>query len=297
MEKTVGFIGLGVLGSAIVPNLIESGTPVLGYDINQDILNELGGQGMRIGSSPKDIADQTDIVFLCLPTVDSLQEVVNGDKGLIHSQANNQIIIEMSTFPVDAKEEAKMFLDGIGMTMLDCPVSGNRIHASKRQLTLFGSGDKESYDKVEPIFKGFANDTYYVGEFGCGLKMKFVGNILNLVHNSVAAEVMVLGMKSGLDPKLIHEVLSGSASSSRMFDVRGKMMAENNYRHEGMNFSIPMKDSRIISDHAAKHLAPIPIYQAALQPYYAAVSQGHYDEDQSAVCAALEYAANCVRKT
>ena len=182
------------------------------------------------------------------------------------------------------------------MTMLDCPVSGNRIHASKRQLTVFGSGDKESYDKVEPIFKEFANHTYYVGEFGCGLKMKFVGNILNLVHNSVAAEVMVLGMKSGLDPKLIHEVLSGSASSSRMFDVRGKMMAENNYIHEGMNFSIPMKDSRIISDHAAKHHVPIPIYQAALQPYYAAVSQGHYDEDQSAVCAALEVAANCVRK-
>ena len=296
MEKTVGFIGLGVLGSAIVPNLIESGTPVIGYDINQDILEKLSGLGMQIGNSPKDIADKTNIVFLCLPTVDSLQEVVRGDEGLIHSQANNQIIIEMSTFPVDAKEANKVFLDAVGMTMLDCPVSGNRIHASKRQLTVFGSGDKDSYDIVEPIFKGFANDTYYVGEFGCGLKMKFVGNILNLVHNSVAAEVMVLGMKSGLEPKLIHEVLSGSASSSRMFDVRGKMMAENNYTHEGMNFSIPMKDSRIISDHAAKHLAPIPIYQAALQPYYSAVSQGHFDEDQSAVCAALEYAANCVRK-
>ena len=295
MDKTVGFIGLGVLGSAIVPNLMKSGFPVIGYDINQDILKTLEVQGMQVGNSPMDVANQTEIIFLCLPTVDSLNTVVSGENGLVQCAANNQIFVEISTFPVEAKETNKKIIDEAGMTMLDCPVSGNRIHAANRQLTVFGSGDRASYDKVEPIFKGFANDTYYVGEFGCGLKMKFVGNILNLVHNSVAAEVMVLGMKSGLDPKRIHEVLSGSASSSKMFDVRGAMMANNNYTHEGMNFSIPMKDSRIISDHAAKHCAPIPIYQAALQPYYAAVSQGHFDEDQSAVCAALELAANCVR--
>jgi len=296
MEKTVGFIGLGVLGSAIVPNLIKSGFQVVGYDIKQNILKTLRSQGMQVGNSPMHVASQAKVIFLCLPTVDSLNTVVSGDKGLVQAEANNQIIVEISTFPVEAKETNKKIIDEASMAMLDCPVSGNRIHAANRQLTVFGSGDRASYDKVEPILKGFANDTYYVGEFGSGLKMKFVGNILNLVHNSVAAEVMVLGMKSGLDPKLIHEVLSGSASSSKMFDVRGAMMANNNYTHEGMNFSIPMKDSRIISDHAAKHCAPTPIYQAALQPYYAAVSQGHYDEDQSAVCAALELAANCIRE-
>ena len=134
-----------------------------------------------------------------------------------------------------------------------------------------------------------------MGPFGDGMKMKICGNILNLVHNSVAAEVMVLGMKSGLDPKMIHKVISGSGSSSRMFDVRGGLMAENDYTKEGMNFSIPLKDARIISQQAADVLCPIPIYQAALQPYYAAVAQGHFDEDASAVCAALELAANCVR--
>ena len=128
------------------------------------------------------------------------------------------------------------------------------------------------------------------------MKMKICGNILNLVHNSVAAEVMVLGMKSGLDPKMIHKVISGSGSSSRMFDLRGGFMAENDYMQEAMNFSIPLKDARIISQQAADVLCPIPIYQAALQPYYAAVAQGHFDEDASAVCAALELAANCVRE-
>ena len=145
---------------------------------------------------------------------------------------------------------------------------------------------------VEHIIGGFAHRAFYVGDFGCGMKMKFCGNILNLVHNSVAAEVMVLGMKAGLDPELIHLVISGSGSSSSMFEVRGALMVAEDYGKEGMNFSIPLKDSRLISAHAADHLCPIPIYQAALQPYFAAVAQGHHDEDASAVCAAMELAAN-----
>ena len=98
-----------------------------------------------------------------------------------------------------------------------------------------------------------------------------------------------------LDPKLVHEAISGSGSSSAMFEVRGALMAEGEYNREGMNFSIPLKDSRLIAEHAARHLVPTPIYHAALQNYYAAVAQGHGAEDQSAVCAAMERAANCER--
>ena len=88
----------------------------------------------------------------------------------------------------------------------------------------------------------------------------------------------------------------GSGSSSAMFEVRGGLMVENEYYKEGMNFSIPLKDSRLIAEHAAQSLVPTPIYHAALQTYYAAVAQGHGDEDQSAVCAAMERAANCERE-
>ena len=105
-----------------------------------------------------------------------------------------------------------------------------------------------------------------------------------------------LGMRSGLDPRLIHEEISSSGSSSAMFEVRGGLMVENEYYKEGMNFSIPLKDSRLIAEHAAQSLVPTPIYHAALQTYYAAVAQGHGDEDQSAVCAAMERAANCERE-
>ncbi|MEE2760850.1 MAG: NAD(P)-dependent oxidoreductase, partial [Pseudomonadota bacterium] len=284
--------GLGVLGSAMAPNIMKSGFPLIGYDVRADAMEEMVAAGMNPGADPSDVAAHCDLVVTCLPNATSLMEVAS---AIAKTGKKEQIVIETSTLAVADKEKARDMIEGSGGHMLDCPVSGNRILAVKKQLTAFCSGDKVAYMKSKAVISGFATRVFYVGEFGDGMKMKFCANILNLVHNSVAAEVMVLGMKSGLDPKLIHQVISGSGSSSSMFETRGAMMARNNYVHEGMNFSIPLKDARFISEHAANLCVPIPIYQAALQPYYAAVAQGHIDEDAAAVCAAMERAANCER--
>ena len=296
MTETIGFIGLGVLGSAMAGNLVKDGFTVVGFDTVAEKMTALEGEGGQSGASPRDVADKSDVMILCLPTADALREVVGGEGGLCDGGCAGQLVLETSTFAISDKEQARDTLAATGKILLDCPVSGNRILALKKQLTAFGSGDRAAYDAVEHVIQGFADRVFFVGAFGCGMKMKFCANILNLVHNSVAAEAMVLGMKAGLDPELIHRVISGSGSSSSMFEVRGALMVAEDYDKEGMNFSIPLKDSRLISAHAADHFCPIPIYQAALQPYYAAVAQGHQDEDASAVCAAMELAANHSRK-
>ncbi len=236
-------------------------------------------------------------IITCLPNVDALSSVISGTGGLIEAASADAIVIDVSTLPIDDKIHARDLLAESGVTLMDCPVSGNRIMALNGELTAFVSGELSDYDAVKTVVEGFCRVAHYVGSFGNGMKIKLCANILNLVHNSVAAEVMILGMKSGLDPKMIHKVISGSGSSSRMFEVRGGLMAENNYAKEGMNFSIPLKDARIITDHAAKLLCPTPIYQAALQPYFAAAAQGYADLDASAVLKALESAANLNRKT
>jgi len=292
MSDTIGFIGLGVLGSAMAGNLAQGGFTVIGYDIDAEKMAALEVDGGQSAASPKDIADKSDVVILCLPTAAVLHNVVDNLKG---GGDKGQIVLEVSTFAIADKERARDVLAEADKILLDCPVSGNRILALKKQLTAFGSGDEDAYNAVQHIIDGFAHRSFYVGEFGCGMKMKFCGNILNLVHNSAAAEVMMLGMKAGLDPAMIHQVISGSGSSSSMFEVRGALMVHEDYEKEGMNFSIPLKDSKLITSHAAEHLVPLPIYQAALQPYYAAVAQGHHDEDASSVLAALEKAANFTR--
>ena len=294
--QQIGMIGLGVLGSALVPFMLEAGYPVVGFDVDTGKMKEFADQGMKAGGSPQDVAERADIIFTCLPTAESLFEVIGGVEGIDKSAGKDQIIVELSTFGITDKEKARAILEADGKLMLDCPLSGNRIMAKEKKLTAFLSGDEELCKKVEPIIACFTGKYHYVGDFGNGMKMKFCNNILNLVHNSVAAEVMVLGMKAGLDPKTIHEVISGSGASSRMFEVRGKLMAENDYKKEGMNFSIPLKDCKLITAHAAENCVPLPIYQAALQPYYSAIAHGHHDEDQSAVCTAMELAANVKRE-
>ena len=242
-----------------------------------------------------DVALDSDVVLTCLSSIDAMLEVFDGPMGINKANKKNQPVIELGTFPIEIKEKVKACMDSCNKNLLDCPVSGNRILAKKRQLTAFASGDEVIYNSIVHIISSFAHKTFFVGNFGNGMKMKFCANILNLVHNSIAAEVMVLGMKSGLDAEVIHSVISGSGSSSSIFETRGAMMANNNYEYEGMNFSIPIKDSRFISDHAHQMQVPTPIYHVALQSYYAAIAQGHSDEDAAAVCAAMERAANIER--
>jgi putative dehydrogenase len=299
MVQRVGFIGLGVLGSAMAANLLKEGFAVVGYDISADAMASLAQDGLEVATSPRDAAERSEVVVTCLPSPAALHEVCGGDNGIAAANdgadSNGQIVVETSTFAIADKERARDTLAATGRITLDCPVSGNRILAVKKQLTAFCSGDPSAYETVKAVLDGFAHRVFHVGEFGNGMKMKFCGNILNLVHNSVAAEVMVLGMKAGLDPAMVHEVISGSGSSSSMFETRGALMVKNDYDHEGMNFSIPLKDSWLITEHARAHNVPIPIYQTALQPYFAAVSHGLAHLDQSAVCRVLEMAANCER--
>jgi L-threonate 2-dehydrogenase len=295
MDYDVGFVGLGVLGSAIAKNIVAGGASVLGYDISAQAMERAAEDGVTGAASLDDIARDCPVVFTCLPFAAALQEVIDTGSGLTRIAHDGQIVVELSTLAVADKEAARNVLTARGRRVLDCPVSGNRIMALRKGLTAFCSGEQADYEAVRELLLLFCKKEHYVGPFGNGSKTKFCGNILNLVHNTVAAEVMVLAMKSGLDPKQFHEVISGSGSSSAMFEVRGQLMADNDYTREGMNFSIPLKDSRIISEHAASVNTPITLYQTALQFYHAAAAQGLAHLDAAAVCKVMERNANCER--
>ena len=209
MTDTIGFIGLGVLGSAMAGNLVKSGFPVIGCDIDPEKMTALEDDGGQSATSPKDVAERADVVVLCLPTAAVLHDVVGGKDGVKNGGKEGQIVLEVSTFAIADKEQARDTLAAAGKILLDCPVSGNRILALKKQLTAFGSGDEAAYKAVEHIIDGFAHRKFYVGEFGCGMKMKFCGNILNLVHNSAAAEVkeaelytIKTALKLGVHPRV-----------------------------------------------------------------------------------------------
>jgi len=296
MTQSIGFIGLGVLGSAITQNYVAAGINVVGYDISAQACEKARQSGVNVVESPAQVSAQANVIFTCLPNSQSLQTVLNQDHGLFDSDAQGQRIVEMSTLSVADKQSFASSCQEHGRKPIDCPVSGNRIMALNKKLTAFFSGEESDFHELQPVLELTCSKAHYVGEFGNGIKVKLCGNILNLVHNSVAAEAMVLAIKSGLDPKMFHDVISGSGSSSAMFEVRGALMVDEDYQREGMNLSVPLKDSKIISDHAAELYCPIPIYQVALQNYIAAAAQGHTDKDAAAVCQVMERSANASRK-
>jgi 3-hydroxyisobutyrate dehydrogenase-like beta-hydroxyacid dehydrogenase len=289
-ENNVGIIGLGVLGSAIAINFINKNIPINGYDIDQKALEKLSNNKINVYNSIHKISNECNFIITSLPSETSL---INVCKELVNN--DDLIIIETSTLPLDCKLEAKKILLEKKVSIFDAPLSGNRIAALEGKLSAYLSGDNKNKMETQNVLKVFCQKVTDVGDYGNGTVMKLIGNILNLVHNAVTAEVIALGIKSGLDPKVIHDAISGTFSSSGVFENRGKLMVDEDYDKEGMNFSTPLKDSTFITDLSKKYMMPLPIYQVALQYYYAAIAQGNFSKDAASVLKAIEINANVKR--
>ncbi len=297
MTKSIAIIGLGVLGSAIARFLLENRFQVYGFDISKEALAKLNNyEKFYACGSIDEIFHNESNILLCLPSAGSLHEVMKAIPNGEEPEKNRQLLIELSTLPVDSKEKAREIAREKNIQIVDSPLSGNRVVALQGKLSAYLSGDANDVQRAKPFLEAFCNKVTEVGDYGNGSKMKLIGNILNLVHNSVTAEVMVLGMKVGLEPELIHKAISGTFSSSAVFEGRGKLMVNNEYAVEGMNFSTPIKDSEFITKLAKDNFVPLPIYQVALQYYLSAMAQGYQDLDAAAVCAVLEKNANLHRK-
>ncbi len=284
--KSVGVIGLGIMGSAMSANLVKARFRVQGFDVLAAPRKAL----KRAGGTPvASIADViAPIVITSLPSAEALHAVTR-------EMATKCIVIETSTLPIAEKLEAKKTLERKSITLLDCPLSGTGAQAKTKDLSVYGSGDPAAFKKVIPVLKGFARAHYYLGEFGNGSKMKYVANLLVAIHNVAAAEAFVLGMKAGLDPKTIYQVAGDGAGGSRMFQVRGPQMVAGRYDDATMKVEVWQKDMRIIGEYAAKLAVPTPLFNASAAVYTAAMAQGFEKQDTAAVCSVLEKLASLKR--
>jgi len=145
------------------------------------------------------------------------------------------------------------------------------------------------------MFSGFSRAAYNVGDFGNGSRMKYVANLLVTIHNVASAEAMVLGIKSGLDPRMVYDLICAGVGTSRVFEVRGPMMVQNRYDNASMSIKLYHKDISVIEDHAAKLGVPTPLFSASIPLYSAALSMGYGGQDTAAVCGVLQTMAGVRR--
>ena len=282
---TVGVIGLGIMGSAMAPNLIKAGFKVNGYDpvpAQRAALKRVGGTAVANAAAA---ARGAQLVITSLPSADALAAVAQeladkADRGLI--------VVETSTLPISVKEAARKVLAKAGMVMLDCPLSGTGAQARVKDLSVYASGPAAAVKRAAPVFAGFARPHAYVGPFGAGSKLKFIANLLVSIHNVSAAEAIVLGKKAGLDPQLVYDVIGEGAGGSRMFQIRGPMMVSGDYSDATMKVKTWQKDVQIISEFLREVDCPAPLFMAASPFYNAAMAMGLADADTASVCQVLE---------
>jgi 3-hydroxyisobutyrate dehydrogenase-like beta-hydroxyacid dehydrogenase len=287
--KSIGVVGLGIMGSAMAGNLAKAGYRVYGYDVLAGARGELKKAGGLPLASAAKVAEQAPVLITSLPSADALH-------GVAHELSQKgAVVMETSTLPIEEKERARDTLAKKGIVLLDCPLSGTGAQARAKDLVVYASGDKAAFRKVAPFLKGFSRAHHYVGEFGNGSKMKFVANLMVAIHNVSAAEAFVLGMKAGLSPQQILEVAGDGAGSSRMFQVRGPQMVAGKYDDATMKVEVWQKDMKIIGEFAMKHGVPTPLFNASAAIYNAAMAQGFAKEDTAAVCAVLEKLAGIRR--
>jgi len=291
----VGMIGLGFMGSAIASHIVKAGFPLVGFDIARERVEMLVATGGRAASSAREVAKKAPIVLTSLPSLAAFEDVIWGKKGILSSKKKGLIVMECSTLALEDKRRAHDDMRAAGMTMLDCPISGG-IRAAEKDLVQYGSGKRQAYERCLPIIESFSRANYYLGEFGNGMKMKILANMLVAIHIVSSAEMMTLGMKAGLDPELIYRVMNDSSGRSRMLEVRGVRMVKDDYDNPSMKVKIFQKDLKIIEGFAAGLNCPTPLFSSTNQVYLGALAKGLADKDTASVCAVLEEWAQLKRK-
>jgi 3-hydroxyisobutyrate dehydrogenase-like beta-hydroxyacid dehydrogenase len=292
MAGTVGIVGLGIMGGAMARNLAAAGWRVVGYDIDPARCSELSAEGIEIAESIAAVARAAPSLMTSLPNP---QAVATAARDIAACGAERRVVLEVSTLALDDKLAFEAVLREAGHVALDCPLSGTGAQAKTKDLVVYASGDSGAIEAHRPLFAGFARAAHDLGTYGNGTRMKLVANLLVAIHNVASAEAMVLGMKAGLDPHQIVELIGAGAATSRIFELRAPMMAANEYEPPTMRVGTWQKDMAVIGAFAQKLGAPTPLFCATEAVYAAAMGLGLDGQDTAAVCAVLERMAGVER--
>jgi L-threonate 2-dehydrogenase len=296
MSKAVaGVLGLGIMGSEFAAHIAAAGVSTLGFDVLPDKTNALRARGVEACSSAAALAREADVILTSLPSVAALETALFGEDGVTSSGRNGMLIVELSTFPLEAKENARRRLAEAGIAMLDAPASATGAQAARKDITVLASGDPADYDRAAGVLQHFANVVRRVGPFGDGSKMKFVANLLVTIHTLAAAEAVTLAEKAGLDSKLMVELLAKSGGGSKMMEVRAPSMAASTYQTPQMKVDVFQKDLDIIGSFAREVGCATPLFSASVPYFTSAMAQGMGPYDIGAVVAILREMAGLAK--
>lgn len=280
---TVGVIGLGSMGLGVARSLRRAGFAVCGYDVRPEPGATLAAAGGTVAATPAELGRHCSVVIVLVVNADQLRFVLFGPDGAAATMAKGAVVIASSTVPPEDAEDIAAALKAQGLLMLDAPVSGGQARANDGGLTIMASGEPAAFAACESVFPAIAQKVYRLGDKpGIGSKIKMVNQLLAGVHIAAAAEAMALGIKAGVDPAVLYDVISNSAGSSWMFQNRVPHILAGDYTPLSA-VNIFVKDLGIVLGTGKDLVFPLPITAAAHQLFLSAAAAGHGGEDDSAV--------------
>ena len=285
MTRTVGIIGLGIMGGAIARNLVERGWAVVGFDTEPARRSELALAGVTIVDGAIAVASRASVIMTSLPNADAAHAVAT---EIASCGQPARDVIELSTFTIADKMRFKSILEAAGHIALDCPLSGTGAQAAVRDLVVYASGDTTAIARCTELFADFAKQSADLGDYGNGSRMKFVANHLVAIHNVASAEAMLLAERAGLDLKQVIEMIAPGAGGSRMFQMRAPMMANRLYEPATMRISTWKKDMAIIAEFAGELGCETPLFTMTQPVYTQAMAMGLGNQDTAAVFEVLK---------
>jgi putative dehydrogenase len=285
MDKTVGIVGLGIMGGAIARNLIYRGWRLIGFDTDAVRRAELALANVAIADDVGQVARDAPVIMTSLPSPTAVEDVA---QRIANSGQSPRIVVELSTLTLADKLRFEAILKKAGHIALDCPLSGTGGQAKVRDLIVYASGDSNAIAQCKSLFSDFAKQSADLGGFGNGSRMKFVANHLVAIHNVAAAEAMILAERAGLDPKMVVEMVGPGAGGSRMFQMRAPMMVEGVYEPATMKVSTWQKDMAVIAEFADDVGCATPLFTLTQPVYAEAIAMGLGDQDTAAVFEVLK---------
>ncbi|MGA3036032.1 MAG: 2-hydroxy-3-oxopropionate reductase [Vulcanimicrobiaceae bacterium] len=281
-KPVIGFIGLGIMGKPMARNLIKAGYSLVVHNRSRGPVDELEKEGAQAGSSPKDVAQRSDVVITMLPDSPDVEAVVLGKDGVLEGLRPTATFVDMSTIkPAVARRVAEAVVKKGGKA-LDAPVSGGEKGATDATLSIMVGGPQDVFDAVLPIFQTLGKNIVLVGESGAGQIAKTANQLVVAVTIEAVAEALALAEAAGVDPAKVRAVLLGGFAQSKILDMHGQRMLDGNFV-PGFKAKLHQKDMRIVTETAQESGLDVPAGQLALDRLTKLVESGGGEKDHSAL--------------
>tara|TARA_B100000519_G_C14175730_1_gene406125 strand:+ start:60 stop:950 length:891 start_codon:yes stop_codon:yes gene_type:complete len=285
---TVGFIGTGSMGLPLAANILDQEQSLVAFDINADATQPLAEKQARIVGSPVEVANEAEVVFACMPSIESFNAVVTGQDGIIHG-SRMKTFVNLGTMGTEALTEIEKVLGEKGIPMLDSPITGGVQRAWDKDITVIASGPQALYDEIEPFLKSFARDIHYVGDkVGQAQIAKICNNIMSFTNMIIGLEALVMAAKAGVDPQKVLSVInSGSGQNSATLSKIPNFVMKGNFEMAAP-MHIIAKDAMLWRMESERLQTPTNVASASYQALQQALAMGLGNGDFSEIVKLME---------